>query len=123
MPWKAIRPKLTTCMGTKKARQPATAKPTTMPRITPPAAKPNVSSVADKGGMRESTMLPCTLAMISDDEVLAKAFCAMAMMISPGARNSAKLTPATWRTEPPSARAKTASSSKVVTTGATMVWL
>jgi hypothetical protein len=34
-------------------------------------------------------MLPCTLAMTSDEEVLAKAFCTMAIIIRPGARNSA----------------------------------
>ncbi len=61
-------------MVTNGSNEPATKMPTTSPRITPPAAKPSVSSVADNGGISESTMFPCILAIISDDEVLAKAF-------------------------------------------------
>ena len=53
-----------------------------------------------------------------DDEVLAKAFWTIAIMIRPGARNSAKGTPPTWRTAAPSASANTARNSSVVTTGA-----
>ena len=38
-------------------------------------------------------MLPWTFAMTIEDEVLAKAFWAIAIMISPGARNSTNGTP------------------------------
>jgi hypothetical protein len=80
-----------------------------------------VSSPALSGGISESTMLPWTFAITSEDEELAKAFCAIAIITRPGARNSAKRTPAISRTAPPSASAKTASSSSVVTTGAATV--
>ena len=68
-------------------------------------------------------MLPCTLAITIDDEVLAKAFCTMAIMIRPGARNSANPTPPTWLTARPRARVKIARNSSVVITGASSVWV
>ena len=56
--------------------------------MTPPKAIPNVSSCAVSGGISVSTMLPCTLAMIIEEEVLAKAFWAIAIITRPGARKS-----------------------------------
>ena len=71
----------------------ATTMPTTKPRVTPPKARPSVSSSGLKGGISRSTMLPWNLAIISDEVVLAKAFCTIAIMMSPGARNSRKGAP------------------------------
>lgn len=45
------------------------------------------SSSADKGGISTSTMLPCTFEITSELELLAKAFCAIDIMIRPGTRN------------------------------------
>jgi hypothetical protein len=86
-------------------------------------AKPRVSSVADKGGIKESTMLPWILAIISEDEVLANAFWTIAIMISPGARKVAYGTPAIICTDPRRESAKIANIRRVVTAGARMVWL
>ena len=97
--------------------------PTATPRVAPPMAKPKVNSWAVNGGIRESMMLPWIFEIMIDDEVLAKAFWAMAMTISPGARNSMNATPATTRVLPPSASEKMAKNSSVVTTGATRVWV
>ncbi len=44
--------------------------------------------MAFSGGISRSTMLPWTLAIISEDEVLAKAFWAMVIMMRPGTRKS-----------------------------------
>jgi hypothetical protein len=63
------------------------------------------------------------LAITSEDEVLAKEFCTIDIMISPGARNCAKGTPFTTSTARPSASVKTARNSSVVTTGAATVWV
>ena len=60
------------------------------------------------GGISMSTMLPCTLEISSEEEVLAKAFCTIAIMIRPGARNAAKPTPPTRGTAPPMASEKMA---------------
>ena len=100
-----------------------TASPTTRPRDTPPAAKPSASSQGLSGGISTSTILPCTLEISSDDEVLAKAFCTIAIMISPGPRNSAKVTPPTDETARPSASVKMARNSSVVISGASTVWV
>ena len=59
-----------------------------------PAARPRVSSSGLTGGISISTMLPWNLAIISDEVVLAKAFCTIAIMMRPGARNSRNGTPA-----------------------------
>ena len=68
-------------------------------------------------------MLPCTLEMTIVEEVLAKAFCTMAIMIRPGARNSAKETPPICCTARPRARVKIARNRSVVTIGASSVWV
>ncbi len=52
----------------------ADGEPTERPRVTPPNAKPHTSSAGLKGGISKSLMLPCILAIISDEVVLAKAF-------------------------------------------------
>ena len=46
----------------------AEAIPTTSPRVTPPKARANVSSCAVSGGISVSTMFPCTLEMIIDED-------------------------------------------------------
>jgi hypothetical protein len=89
----------------------------------PPAAKPTTSSPGDRGGISESTMLPCTLAITSEDDVLANAFCVIAIITRPGARNSANEMPPATSTCGPSARTNTARNSSVVTTGAAIVWV
>ncbi len=111
------------CIVTKKLMTTATTTPTTMPRVAPPSAMPRVSSWAVSGGIRVSTMLPCTLAMTIDDEVLAKAFCRIDIINRPGARNSMNGTPATSPRPRPRARVNTARNSSVVTTGARTVWV
>ena len=55
------------------------------------------------------------------EEVLAKAFCTMVIMMSPGTRNAAKSTPAISRPLPPSASVKIARNSSEVTIGASRV--
>ena len=66
-------------------------------------------------------MLPWTLEITREDEVLAKAFCRIAIMIRPGARNSAKLTLPREETVRPSAKVKIARNSRLVTIGARTV--
>jgi hypothetical protein len=68
-------------------------------------------------------MLPCTLEMRIEDEVLAKAFWIIAIMMRPGARNSANGTPPTSSTARPSASVKMARNRSVVTAGAATVWV
>ena len=58
---------------------------------------------------------------IIDEEVLANAFWAIAIIINPGARNCINGKPATIRCAPPRAIVKTARNSRVVTTGAIIV--
>ena len=79
------------------------------------------NSTGLKGGISTSTTLPCTLEIISEEEVLANEFCIIAMTISPGAINCRKLTPPISGTERPMASAKTARNRRLVTVGATIV--
>ena len=67
--------------------------------------------------------MPCTLAMMIDDEVLAKAFWVIAIITRPGARNCRYASFCWGSVVWPSASAKIARNSSVVTTGATIVWL
>ena len=53
--------------------------------------------------------------------MLAKEFWTIAIITSPGAMNTMNGTPATVRTAPPSAKAKIAKKTRVVTVGAMMV--
>ncbi len=55
--------------------------------MTPPSAKPQTNSPGLSGAIKKSEILPCTFAMRIDDDVLANAFCAMVIIIRPGARN------------------------------------
>ena len=85
--WNSTKPGCGICIGiTDQMARPVT-RPTTMPRVMPPKTKPLTSSIGDSGGIRMSTMLPWTLAITMEEEVLAKAFCTIAIMIRPGARN------------------------------------
>ena len=70
----------------------ATTNPTKIPRVIPPSAKANVNSISERGGIKMSTILPCTFDIRIDEEVLAKAFCKIDIQTKPGARNSAKST-------------------------------
>ena len=74
--------------GTIKYITTDTDKPTSKPRVTPPSVYENVSSYSDNGGIKTSTMFPCTFEIRIEEEVLAKAFCIIAMQTRPGARNS-----------------------------------
>ena len=65
-----------------------TASPTMTPRVAPPSARPSTSSAGLSGGVSRSTILPCILPITSEDEVFAKAFCVIAIMMRPGTRNS-----------------------------------
>ena len=60
--------------------------PTMRPRVTAPKMKPSVSSTGESGGIRKSTWLPCTLEMVSDEDVFWKAFCNIDITTRPGAR-------------------------------------
>ena len=66
-------------------------------------------------------MLPWILPIRSDDEVLAKAFWMIAIMIRPGARNSRNGSAPIVRPLRPSASEKIRRNIKVVTTGAASV--
>ena len=84
---------------------------------------PKVRSKAVSGGIRVSTMLPCTLAMKIEVEVLANAFWAIAIITRPGARNSRNGTPPTVCTARPRASEKMARNNSVVAIGPKMVWV
>ena len=62
------------------------------------------------------------LAWIRLEEALAKALFSMAIMIRPGATNSAKGVPCSGGRAPCSATTKTSIYKRVVTTGAATVW-
>ena len=47
----------------------------------------NVTSPGDKGAYKTSTILPCILPIIIDEEVCEKACCIICIAISQGARN------------------------------------
>ena len=94
---------------------------TRMPRLIAPAMKPMDNSSADRGGIRKSTELPCTLDTRIEEPELAKALFNRPIRIRPGARNSMKGTPATSPRRLPIATAKTVMYSSVVATGAATV--
>ena len=54
--------------------------------VTPAKIVANVTSLADNGAYKISTMFPCILPIIIDDEVWEKACCIICIAISPGAR-------------------------------------
>ena len=60
---------------------------TNKPLKIPPVMKPTVNSIAVKGGIKVSTILPLTLETKIDVEVFAKAFCKVTIIKIPGARN------------------------------------
>ena len=60
-----------------------------MPRAAAPRTKAMASSMADRGGMRKSTALPCTLAMTIDEDEFWKAFDMIDIITSPAASPSA----------------------------------
>ena len=62
--------------------------PTNTPLVIPPSEYENVSSNSDIGGIKTSTIFPCTLEIRMDEDVFAKEFCIIAIHISPGAKNS-----------------------------------
>ena len=68
-------------------------------------------------------MLPWILAIISDDDVLAKAFCTIAIVIRPGARNCRNGRSPIRVSARCMARAKIARNTRVETTGAMTVWV
>ena len=119
--WKRISAGEASVTGTTTAIAAQTTNPTTRPRVTPPKARPSVSSSGLRGGISISTMLPWNFAIMSEEVVLAKAFCTIAIMMSPGARKARKGTPATLRCCPDSAKRKIARNRSVVTTGAAIV--
>ncbi len=82
-----------------------------------------VRSSGVKGGISRSTMLPWILEIRIEDEVLAKAFWVIAIMIRPGRQERHVGSPATLSTAWPRASTKTARNSSVVTIGARMVWV
>ena len=75
-------------IGINKKITKETDNPTSKPLVTPPSKYEKVNSYSDRGGIRTSTIFPCTFDMRIEEEVLAKEFCIIAMHISPGARNS-----------------------------------
>ncbi|MNV98125.1 hypothetical protein D3C71_1933450 [compost metagenome] len=86
--WKMTNSGWAMRIGTKAQIASPVTSPTSRPRVTPPMTKPKTSSSGAIGGIRMSTMLPWTFAITTEEEVLAKAFWAIAIMIRPGARNS-----------------------------------
>ena len=74
-----------------------TKQPTKIPLVIPPNMYEKVSSYSAIGGIRTSTIFPCTLEIKIDEDVFAKAFCIIAIQIKPGAKNSEKLCSAVFR--------------------------
>ena len=68
-------------------------------------------------------MLPCTLAITIDEEVLAKAFWITVIIRIPGARKVMKSTPITSPRRGPIAMVKIIRKSPAVTSGASNVWV
>ena len=99
----------------------AATMPTAIPRVIPPIARPASNSPAASGGIRMSTILPCTFETTSDDEVLAKAFCNTVIITRPGTRNVRKSTSPARLARSPTATAKTIMNSIEVMTGAATV--
>ena len=83
-----MKPGCARLTGTNGTIATQVATPTTRPRVSPPPARPMVRSSGVKGGISRSTMLPWILEMRIEDEVLAKAFWVIAIMMRPGARNA-----------------------------------
>ena len=75
----------------------AVTRPTRAPRVAEPRVKPSVSSSGLSGGVRKSVAVPMILAWIRLEDELAKALLRMAIMIRPGATNSAKGVPCSGR--------------------------
>ena len=65
-----------------------TDRPTSNPLVTPPSKYEKVNSYSDKGGIKTSTIFPCTFDIRIEEDVLAKEFCIIAIQMRPGARNS-----------------------------------
>lgn len=68
-------------------------------------------------------MLPCTLATMIEDEVLAKAFWITDIIRMPGARKAAKPVPCASPRRSPKASQNTSMNSTEVATGASTVWV
>ena len=77
------------------------------PLVTVPPSRAQIISFGPKGGISKSTILPCTLALVREDEVLAKAFCKTAIIIKPGAKNWIKLSKLPSEIRSPTATANT----------------
>ncbi|MNN21413.1 hypothetical protein D3C81_1347330 [compost metagenome] len=106
-PNQTIRATLATPSLAKGRTHRAVTRPTATPRVAAPRVKPTVSSSGLSGGVRKSVAVPMILAWIRLDEALAKAFCRMAIMIRPGATNSANGVPCSGGRAPFSATTKT----------------
>ena len=93
------------------------AKQTTSPLVIPPANIATVTSIADNGGYKRSTILPCILEITKEEDVFAKAFCIICITINPGTKKIVNLCPRTSALPFPTAKLKTAKKRKKVTTG------
>ena len=85
--------------------------------MIPPRIKAKVTSPADKGGNKISTILPCILEIIKDDEVLANAFCMICIAIKPGTKKVVNLCPSTSVLSEPIANVNTVKNNNKVTMG------
>ncbi len=88
-----------------------------MPLVSVPPSRAHKISPGPNGGNSRSTILPCTLALVSVEEVLANAFCNTAIMIRPGARNWTKLSKLPSGIRSPTATANTIINKVAVITG------
>ena len=96
-------------------------KPTTNPLVIPPKMIAKVTSPADRGGYKISTILPCIFDIIKEEVVLAKAFCIICIAINPGTKKVVNLYPKTSDLSEPIAKLNTAKKRSKVTNGETIV--
>ena len=96
-------------------------KPTTRPLVIPPHNIATVTSSADRGGYKRSTMLPCILEMTNEDDVLAKEFCIICITIKPGTKKIVYLYPRTSALPFPIAKLNTPKKRRNVTIGERIV--
>ena len=65
--------------------------PTIKPLVIPPPIKATVTSIADSGGYKISTMFPWILEIIKEELVFANEFCIICIAINPGTKKIVNL--------------------------------
>ena len=97
--------------------------PTKIPLVKAAKQMAALKFNAERGGIRKSIICPKTLAIVMDEEELAKEFCTITIAIKPGAINSPNEISGPKDIFLPIASIKIAKKSKAFTTGERRVWL